>query len=63
MKEFADDSSNFDEKRGKLSKRVENAVGKGENARDEQFLLCPTAFSKDYKHVKRKVWERLNVSA
>ena len=30
----------------KLSKRVENTVGKGEIARDEQFLLFPQCFQK-----------------
>ena len=40
-KEFADDNFKFDDNGGKLSKRVENTVGKGEIARYEQFLLCP----------------------
>ena len=31
----------FDKNGRKFSKRVENAVGKGEIARDEQFLLFP----------------------
>ena len=46
MKEFADDNSKLDENSGKLSKRVENTVGKGEIARYEQFLLFPV-FSED----------------
>ena len=39
----------------KLSKRVENAVGKGEIARYEQFLLVPV-FSKDLycRHMKTR---------
>ena len=41
LKEFADDNSKFDENGGKLSRRVENTVRKGEIARYEQFLLFP----------------------
>ena len=44
LKEFAD-NFNFDENGRKFSKRVENTVGKGEIARNEQFLLFPV-FSK-----------------
>ena len=33
FKEFADDNFNFDENVGKISKWVENTVGKGEIAR------------------------------
>ena len=53
-KEFADDNSIFDENGNKLSKRVENTVGKGEIAHYEQFFLLPTVFSKDLycRHVK-----------
>ena len=46
MKEFADDNFEPDENRGKFSKRVENTVGKGEIARNEQFLLFPQCFQK-----------------
>ena len=46
MKEFADDNFRFDENGGKLYKRVENAVGKGEIARYEQSLLFPQCFQK-----------------
>ena len=46
LKEFADDNFKFDKNGRKLSKRVENIVGKGEIARYEQFLLFPTVFSK-----------------
>ena len=42
---FADDNFIFDENGRKLSKQVENTVGKGEIARYEQFLLFPV-FSK-----------------
>ena len=44
-KEFADDNFKFDENGRKLSKWVENTVGKGEIARYEQFLLFPSNFS------------------
>ena len=42
LKEFADDSFNFDDR--KFSKRVENSVGKGGIAPYEQFLLFPRCF-------------------
>ena len=41
VKEFAEDNFEFDENGRKLSIRVENTEGKGEIARDEQFLLFP----------------------
>ena len=44
LKEFADDNFNSDENGRKLSKRVENTVGKGEIAHYEQFLLFPQCF-------------------
>ena len=47
LKEFADDNFKFDENGRKLSKQVENTVGKGEIARYEQFLLSPQRFQKD----------------
>ena len=46
LKEFADENFRFDENGRKLSKRVENTVGKGEIARYEQFLLFPQCFQK-----------------
>ena len=46
LKEFADDNFKFDENGRKLSKWVENTVGKGEIARNEQFLLFPQCFQK-----------------
>ena len=46
LKEFADNNFKFDENGKKLSKRVENTVGKGEIARYEQFLLFPQCFQK-----------------
>ena len=39
LKQFADNNFKFDENERKLSKQVENTVGKGEIARYEQFLL------------------------
>ena len=46
MKEFADNNVKFDENGRKFSKRLENTVGKGEIARQEQFLLLPQCFQK-----------------
>ena len=46
MKQSADDSLKFDENSRKLSKWVENTVGKGEIARYKQFLLFPQCFDK-----------------
>ena len=43
---FQDYNFNFDENGRKLSKWVENTVGKGEIARYEQFLLFPQCFQK-----------------
>ena len=52
----------FDENGRKLSKRVENTVGKGEIARYEQFLLFPQCIQKtssaDIKN-PGLVWERI----
>ena len=46
LKAFADNNFKFNENGRKLSKRVENTVGKGEIARYEQFLLFPQCFQK-----------------
>ena len=46
IKKFADDNFKFDENGRKLSKRVENTVGKGHIARYKQFLLFPQCFEK-----------------
>ena len=46
LKEFADDNLKFDGNGKKLSKSVENTLGKGEIARYEQFLLFPQCFQK-----------------
>ena len=60
LKEFADDNFKFDENGRKLSKQVENTVGKGEIARYEQFLLFPQCFQKACFHGASKgviVWD------
>ena len=44
LKEFADDNFKFDENGRKLYKKVENTVGKGEIAGNEQFLIFPQCF-------------------
>ena len=46
LKEFADDNFRFYVNARKLSRRVENTVGKGEIACYEQFFSFPTVFSK-----------------
>ena len=46
LKEYADENFNFDENGRKFSKWEGNAVGKGEIARYEQFLLFPQRFQK-----------------
>ena len=46
LKEFAYDNFKFDENGRKLSKWVENTVGKGEIAHYEQFLLFQQCFQK-----------------
>ena len=46
LKEFADDNFKFDENGRKLSKWLENTVGKGEIASYKQFLLFPLCFQK-----------------
>ena len=48
MKGFADDNFEFDQNGRKLSKQVENTVGKGEITRYEQFLLFPQCFQKNF---------------
>ena len=45
-KAFVDNNFTCDENVEKFSKRVENAVGKGEFARYEQILLFPQRFQK-----------------
>ena len=43
---FAENNFKYDENGRKLSKQVENTVGKGEIARYEQFLLFSQCFQK-----------------
>ena len=65
LKEFADDNFKFDENGRKLSKQVENTVGKGEIAHYEQFLLFPQCFQKAYVPGASKgviVWEWVKVA-
>ena len=63
MKEFADDNFQFDENGRKLSKQVENSVGKGEIACYEQFLHFQQCFQKACFPGASKgviVWEWVN---
>ena len=46
LKKLADDSFEFDEISRTFFKRVETIVGKGEIARNEQFLHFPQCFQK-----------------
>ena len=46
LKEFKDNNFNFYENGREFQKRVENTVGKGEIALNEQFLLFPLCFQK-----------------
>ena len=64
MKELADANFKFDENGRKLSKQVENTVGKGEIARYEQFLLFPQCFQQACFSEASKgviVWEWVKV--
>ena len=44
LKGFADNNLKFDKNGRKFSKWVENTAGKGEIARNEQFLFFPQCF-------------------
>ena len=46
LKELADENFKIDENDRKFANGVENTVGKGEIARNEQFLLFPQCFLK-----------------
>ena len=64
QKKFADDNLKFDENGRKVSKWVENTVGKGGIARYEQFLLFPQCFQKALLPGASKgviVWEWVKV--
>ena len=63
LKEFADNNFKLDGNGSKLSKLVENTVGKGEIARYERFLLFPQCFQKAHFQGASKgviVWEWVN---
>ena len=47
LREFAYNNFKFNENGRKFSKKVENTVGKGEIARNDQFFPFLTVFSKD----------------
>ena len=52
----------MDENGRKFSRQVENTVGGGEIARNEQFLLLPQSFQKTFTadtYKPRIVWERV----
>ena len=55
LKEFADDNFKFDKNGRKLSKWVENTVGKGEIACYEQFLLFHSVFKRLVSQGHQKV--------
>ena len=55
LKEFADNNFKFDENGRKLSKHVENTVGKGEIAHYEQFLLSHSLFKRLFSQRRQKV--------
>ena len=59
LKYFADDNFKFDENGRKLSKQVENTVGKGEIARYEQQCFQKACFPGASKCVI--VWEWVNL--
>ena len=48
LKVFADDKFNIDKMTISLLDKLENTVGKGENAGYQHFLLFPTVFSKAF---------------
>ena len=56
LKDFAEDSFIFVENGRKLSKWVENTVGKEEIAHYEEFFLFPQCFQKELycRHVKTR---------
>ena len=65
MKEFADDNLKFDENGRKVSKRVENTVGKEEIAHNEQFSFFHSVLKKLVVKVGENpglVWERVKTS-
>ena len=63
LKDFPDDNFKFDEYSRKFSKRVENHVGKGEIACNEQVLLFPQCFQKTCTADMGLVWKRASSQA
>ena len=62
MKEFADDDFRFDKNGRKVSKWVENTVGKGEVAHYEQFLHFPQCFTGNFS-CTHSVFKRVKTKA
>ena len=65
LKQSADDNFKSDENSRKFSSQVENTVGKGEIAGNEQFLLFPQCFQKACLPGASKgviVWEWVKLS-
>ena len=63
LKAFADNISNFAKMKISVFDRVENIVGKGENAGYQHFLLFPQCFQKVFSSELLKlsiVWQRVN---
>ena len=56
LKEFVDNNFKLNENGRKFSKQVEHIVGKGEIARNEQFLLFPQCFQKTCRHIKTRAF-------
>ena len=54
LKELENNNFEFDNNDGKFSGRIEKAVGKGEIARQEEFLLSPQSFQKTDVQQTRK---------
>ena len=59
FKVFADDNLNVDQTLKFALRRVENIVGKGENAGNQHFLLFPQCFQKASPLGSLKVWDCL----
>ena len=62
MKEFADDNFTFDENGRKLSKQVENTVGKGEIACTSNFFFSHSVFKSLALQTHKNqgmLWERV----
>ena len=72
LKEFADDNFKFDKNGRKLSKQVENTVGKGEIALRSNFSFYHSVFKRLVSQRRQKVslcgnglkrlWEKINTA-